>query len=49
MHVSHVLVMVFKVKSLEFSKINVKKNTDMNMAKIACFLSLLLELRSHNT
>ena len=26
-----------------------RKNTDMNMAKIACFLSLLMELRSHNT
>ena len=31
------------------SKINVKKNTDMNMAEIACFLSLLMGLRSHKT
>ena len=26
-----------------------QKNTDMNMAKIACFLALLKGLRSHNT
>ena len=26
-----------------------KKNTDMNMAEIACFLSLLMGLRPHNT
>ena len=26
-----------------------KKNEDMNMIKIACFLSLLMGLRSHNT
>ena len=25
------------------------KNQDMNMAKIACFLSLLMALRLHNT
>ena len=25
------------------------KNTDMNMAKMACFLSLLMDLRLHNT
>ena len=31
------------------SKINVPKNTVMNMVEIACFLSLLMGLRSHNT
>ena len=30
-------------------KINVPKNTDMNMAENAYFLSLLMGLRSHNT
>ena len=33
----------------EISKINVQKNTEMNMAEIACFLSLLMELRLYNT
>ena len=31
------------------SKLNVPKNTDMNMAEIACFLALLMRLISHNT
>ena len=26
-----------------------RKNTDMNMTKIACFLALLMGLRSHKT
>ena len=26
-----------------------KKHTDMNMAEIACFLALLMRLRSHKT
>ena len=43
------LCVILIFKQITHLKLMSQKNTDMNMAEIACFLSLLMGLRSHNT
>ena len=38
-----------EVKQTTHQKLTLKKNTDMNIAEIACFLALLMGLKSHKT